>query len=156
MFEGSVYLNDCPGRDKIPIWLIVFGCVSLLQTLINIVKRCFKLLTKDSDDDRERSERDKNYGGRGGNCLESFLSFFLFIWIIIGSVWVFGYWDMYRLANDSCGIDQNCCHPVPYLFSFITLIVIYVCSILVCCCCCCCFCLFALAAGASTSGENDD
>ena len=40
-FSGSVYLDDCPGRKNIPVWMIVFGCVSLVQSIIDIMKRCF-------------------------------------------------------------------------------------------------------------------
>jgi hypothetical protein len=72
----------------------------------------------------------ERYAGRSGNCLESLLSFFLFIWIIIGSAWVFGYYSTFK----DCG--EDCCHPVPYIFSFVTLVVIYTVSFVICCCCC--------------------
>jgi hypothetical protein len=140
---GSVYVHDCEDRKTIPIWLIVFGCVSLVQTVIDLFKRVFK---KKREDEEEGPNRDR-YANRSGNCLESFLSFFLFVWIIIGSAWVFGYYTTFKDCRNLP--NEPCCHPVPYLFSFVTLIVIYSVSLLICCCCCFVFCLTALIGGAT-------
>ena len=62
---GSIYLHDCPGRKNIPIWLIVFGCVSLVQSFIDIGKRCFR---KKNEEDEEGAVRKE--GGRGGEKIE--------------------------------------------------------------------------------------
>ena len=143
---GAVYLDDCPaantsaGGGRIPIWLIVFGCVSVVQTIIGSVKRCCKR-KKDSDDDSQS----RNYAERGGNGFESLISLFLFVWIIVGSVWVFSFYGRFNDCRDNFSGDPFCCHPVPYLFSFSVLIVVYVVSFLACFCCCCVFCLAALA-----------
>ncbi|CAI8051728.1 hypothetical protein GBAR_LOCUS28310 [Geodia barretti] len=136
---GAIYLDDCPDRRIIPIWLIVFGCVSLVQSFIDIGKRCFR---KKNEGDEDGANRER-YAGRSGNCLESILSFFLFIWIIIGSAWVFGYYSRF---ND-CG--EDCCHPVPYIFSFVTLILIYTVSFMICCCCCLTICCAAFIGGSA-------
>lgn len=140
---GAVYFHDCEGEDKIPIWLIVFGVFSLVQTTINLLKRCCKLCRR-KDSEEEEGGSTKN-ASRGGSCLESLISVFLFVWTIVGSVWVFRYYAEYRLCteNDS----TPCCHPVPYLFSFVTLLVMYVFSVLFICCCCCCFLCIAFVAG---------
>lgn len=150
---GSVYLNRCDGDRRIPIWLIVFGCVSLLSTLINIVKRIFKAAHRKVSG-RDEDSDDVDYGKKTGSCLEGLISVFLFIWIIIGSVWVFGFFDEYRRFGcaenaSNPAFDAICCHPVPYLFSFITLLVIYAFSFLSLCCCCCCFVCLAFLVGAS-------
>jgi hypothetical protein len=131
---GSIYIDDCDNSNRIPIWLVVFGCVSLAQTFVNICKRCTQQIAKSSRDHGD-DDSSANSISRGGGCVESFLSGFLFVWIIVGSVWVFSLYDEYR--NNSCA---NCCHPVPYLFSFIVLLVIYTVGALFCCCLCCCFC----------------
>ena len=52
--SGSVYLDDCEDRRTIPIWLIVFGCVSVVQSVIDICKRCFRK----KKDDEEGQVRD--------------------------------------------------------------------------------------------------
>jgi len=144
---GAVYFNDCPGISNLNAWLIVFGSFSLLQTVMNIVRRCL-FRKKDSGDENS----DKNYGSYCFGSLEGLITIFLFVWIIVGSVWVFRYYDTWRnfemCRDPSINPMPPClCHPVPYLFSFITLIVIYSISGLFCLCCCCFFCCAALAAG---------
>ena len=139
---GAVYFNRCPGRYIIPIWLIVFGCVSLLQTFINIIKRIFRKKKQREEEEGGQS----NYADRTGSCLETLISLFLFIWIILGSYWVFGYYGLWR--DESCSSASSLCYcdPVPYLFSYVTLIVIYVTSCIFCCLCCCAFIIIAFAA----------
>ena len=151
---GSIYIDECPGdRNRIPTWLIVFGCVSLAQTFVNICKRCVQQISKGSRDrGSTASDTDEESGNaisRCGGCIESLLSGFLFVWIIVGSVWVFGVYTQYK--NDVC---SECCHPVPYLFSFITLVVFYTIGALFCCCLCCCFCCL-LSVGAAASDDED-
>ena len=132
---GSIFIDDCPASNRIPIWLIVFGCVSLLQTFVNICKRCIQQVTKKSG---EEEEERSNSVSRGGGCIESFLSGFLFVWIIVGSVWVFSLWDDYQIQG--IAMCPDCCHQTVYLFSFSVLLIIYSFGALCCCCFCCCFC----------------
>ena len=147
---GAVYFHQCPLERRIPIWLIVFGCVSLAQTVVNIIKRVLKQLTKKHSGDEERQER--NPVERGGSLLETLFSLFLFIWIIVGSVWIFGNWSEYQSYRENPSMYPAFeCHPVVYLFSFVTLIIIYVVSWLLCICCCALFCIVALVAGARDS-----
>ena len=142
---GSIYIDDCRlGNNRIPIWLVVFGCVSLAQTFINICKQCIQQVTKKSN--REDGESSSNSVSRGGGCIESFLTGFLFVWIIVGSVWVFGIYDDYLAVGSQC---NQCCHPVPYLFSFVVLLVIYTIGALFCCCLCGCFCCLLCLGAAS-------
>lgn len=67
---GAIYLDNCEGRSIIPKWLIVFGSVSVVQTVIDIVKRCFR--TKRNDDE-EGSVRFMWHAGVGcyGLCVDS-------------------------------------------------------------------------------------
>ena len=140
---GSVYLNDCPRRHIIPVWLIVFGCVGLLQTFINIAKRFFRKKKKREEEDESYQS---NYAKRTGSCFETFLIVFLFVWIILGSYWVFGYYYVWRGEECTSSVPNSCCHRVPYLFSYVMLVVIYATSCIFCCCCCCLFCIIALTA----------
>ena len=144
---GAVYFNDCPGIENLRNWLIVFGSFSLFQTVMNIVRRCL-FRKKDSDDENS----DKGYGSYCCGGLEGLITIFLFVWIIVGSVWVFRHYATWRTEemcrDPNINPKPDCyCHPVPYLFSFVTLIVIYSISGLFCLCCCCCFCCAALFAG---------
>lgn len=135
---GFVYLYRCPVNGLIPIWLIIFGLVCLIQTTINVSKRCCYTC-------KCGKEVATDYGGWVGSCIEFFITAFLIAWIICGSVWVFQL--LYSFKENDCmnEVDSDlCCHPVPYLFSYVTLLVIYTVGALVLCCCCCCVSCFTL------------
>lgn len=143
---GSIYFHDCPGRDKIPIWLIVFGVFALVQTTINGMRRCIETCRKAGSADDEDNKK-PSMVNRGGGCCEALVSLFLFAWLIVGSVWVFGYWNTYIYSSQCNPIRENCCAPVLYWFSCCTIIAIYagaLLSLLICCCCCCCVATFVL------------
>ena len=142
---GSVYLSQCEfingsSNTNIPIWLIVFGTASLLQTMVNVCKRCCKCIAKSSSDDDDDDDASK-WISRCGCCIESFFIAFLFVWVIAGSVWVFAAFDDYQLLGSLC---EECCHPVPYVFSFVVLILIYSVGGLFCIGFCCCLCCYAM------------
>lgn len=109
-FLGSIYLYDCTLQNKIPIFLIVFGCVSLLQTCSN----------QRNDDDEDNNEKFSVY-------YEGCMTLFLFIWIIIGSIFTFSAWnDWVDNGRQSCPAGgDNCCSPVLMYFTFSTLLVTY-------------------------------
>lgn len=134
---GSIYINDCVGGNRIPIWLIVFGVVSLLQTFTNVGKRCAQHAAKRSGNGDDNSSRSQTVS-RSGSSFESLLSGFLLVWIIVGSVWVFGIYDDYQLDRLDLSQCPGCCHPVPYLFSFSILLMIYSIGALFCLILCCC------------------
>ena len=137
-----MYINRCQGQPIIPIWLIVFGCVGVLQTAINIIKRFFKNNNNHTDEER-------NYVYTTWNCFETCLSFFLLIWIILGSYWVFGYYTEWLACNELSNPSYCYCHPVPYWFSYVTLVVIYVTSCIFCFVFCFAFIVIAFAAAAA-------
>ena len=68
---GSVYYNKCSIENKIPIILIVYCCVSLLQTNLGV----YKLIIY--------NEKKIRY------VLEGLFHSFLVIWIIVGSYYTF-------------------------------------------------------------------
>ena len=141
---GAVYLHDCTVQDKIPVFLIVFGCVSLFQTCCGICRVAF--CRKNDDEAENRNRCDKSIG-----CCVTLITVFLFVWFIIGNVWVFSAWNKW-VANDrpSCSAGGNdCCNPTLMYFSFSLLLILYGISALVCCCLCCCMCCLILLGGAS-------
>ena len=143
---GAIYLPQCEilndkSNTNIPIWLIVFGTVSLLQTVVNLCKRCCQCLLKDAEDDDDDDNAATKCISCCGCSIESFLIAFLFVWLIAGSVWVFGAFSEYQAPDAGC---TDCCHTVPYLFSFVVLILIYSLGGLVCLVMCCCFCCVAI------------
>lgn len=147
---GSIYIHGCPGQRLIPIWLIVFGCFSLLQTLLNT---CRTVVSCCNNNDDAGNGGDK--ASRGGGCCECIIIMFLFAWLIAGSVWVFGYHG--PLASQPC---VDCCASVPYLFSFWSIIAIFVLSLISCFVCCisfcCCACFLAIAGKSASSSTAWD
>ena len=146
LHSGSVYLTRCEFIDShsntnVPIWLIVFGGVGLLQTIVHVCKHCCQCMYKSSEDDKEGNTM-STLISRCGCCCDSFFIAFQFVWMIVGSVWVFGVYGDYQEMGSAC---VDCCHSVPYLFSFVVLILIYcfgaVLCLGVCCCLCCAFCV---------------
>ena len=136
-------MHNCSISSLVPIFLIVFGCVSLIQTGIHI----FRLCCGRKDD--ERSER----ANQGSNCCETIISIFLFVWIIIGSYWVFSLWNVWN--SSTCNQGAECCDPVLVYFSFVTMLLIYATGILCCCCLVCCvFCCAFFAAGAGAAASS--
>ena len=150
---GSVYLTRCEfindqSNTNVPIWLIVYGGIGLLQTVVRICKQCCLCLCKSSQDDEEENTM-STLISHCGCCCDSFFIVFQFIWLLVGSVWVFGAYGNYQQLGDQC---VDCCHTVPYLFSFVILILIYSLSLgaLLClgtCCCLCCACALFLHSG---------
>ena len=148
-------MGNCEGQRFIPIWLIVFGSVSLLHTIVSSLKYCAKIGAKKTEEDGEN--RNKNLASRGGSGCESLLSVFLFIWTIVGSSWVFTYYYSTWVPND-CNNNYDrllCqCDAVPFLFSYITLIIMYALSLLICFCGCFCIVCLGLIAGVTTTTEE--
>jgi hypothetical protein len=142
---GSVYLHDCNIESRIPIFLIVFGCVSLLQTCFGLIKMA--ICRKDENDNDNRKKK-------SGNFCESLITTFLIIWIIIGSVYVFGAWPTWQLhGSNGCtfpnGTVSNgpyCCNPVLMIFSYVSLIIMYGMTAIFCFCIICCAVLLGMAA----------
>ena len=137
-----MYFNDCDIEPKIPLFLIVFGCVALLQTTMHLFKMC---LCRRKDDEQNSGAREK-----GGNFCESILTLFLFVWIIVGSYYTFNAFNPWnnndKMSCSSGGDSDYCCDPPVMLFSFVVLILIYSIFALSCCCVCCCvFCASFLA-----------
>lgn len=152
---GAIYINDCEGQRFIPIWLVVFGSVSVFHTLVSSFKYVAKIIAKKTDDEENTNEK---RASRGGNCCESILSLFLFIWTIVGSVWVFGYfygvWSPFDCTNNFDRVICRC-NPVVFTFSYAILIVMYAVSLLICCCGCFCIVCIGLFAAGAASGDDD-
>ena len=154
---GAVYLGQCGMQPKIPIFLIVLGAVGLLNTIINLAKQSSKRMATRLQGGGEEGGQSAT---RGGNCAECFIGVFLFAWLIVGSVWVFGNWtefnhfkgnafcaSHYDFNNQTTSAVTNyisCCHPVVYLYSFVVLVLTYVFPICLCCLCMWFVCCLAL------------
>lgn len=122
---GSIYLHRCPANIQFPIWMIVFGVFGLILIAIDVTNFC-------------RIGK-KNNGVKGKDCRQlvsicfGFFPVIYALLYIIGNIWVFQCFN---------GVDLDaCCHPVPYYFSFVTLIVMNSINALYLCCFCWIFCI---------------
>ncbi|CAB3982968.1 Hypothetical predicted protein [Paramuricea clavata] len=106
---GAKYKDDCPVEHKIPIWLIVSGVVALFQGLFAPAFR--------NDGKSERTS------GRGiFQAVGLIINIFQMVWLIIGSVWVYGNYE--PSYNEADG--DMFCNETVYLFSFWILNVTYI------------------------------
>ena len=134
----------------------MYGSVSLAYSLVNIFKSVF--CRNKNRQGRERAEEEKpSPMKRCANSLEGLFNTFLFVWLIIGSVWVLGKYDDWDNdgrpnCNGTTDESDNCCHEGTFLFAFIFIIVMWSLLFLLICCCCSCVCLLLACAG--KSGER--
>ncbi|CAJ0599273.1 unnamed protein product [Cylicocyclus nassatus] len=120
---GALHLHDCRINPMIPIWLIVSGSTSLVQSALSPIAKseaasCFTILAR---------------------ALLGLLSLFHFVWLILGSVWVYGAYG--KVSYEPVSVDY--CDKATFLFPFIVLTIAYSLIALLCvtlCCLCCCAC----------------
>eukprot|EP00118_Oscarella_pearsei_P028767 m.2883 g.2883 ORF g.2883 m.2883 type:complete len:216 (+) comp8948_c0_seq1:120-767(+) len=131
---GAIYLDDCPCKRYIPIYLIVAGCFGIVKTSISLTRRSF-CRDKDSDDDESYEKKKKE------NPFEMILNCFLFAWFIAGNVWIYSIYTTYCDNGVGCGCE---CDKTLYLYAFWLTTSMYIligsviaCSCLVCMCAIC-------------------
>ena len=167
-FVGALHLNDCDLDDRIPIWMIVFGSVSVAYTLVNI----FKSICCRIKEDKKTTEYTHSYLYQKDNSqskalnsftriIETLFKLFLLIWLIIGSVWVLGKYDDWNSAHrPNCnGLPDDsdkCCHEGMFLFAFIFIIVAWSIFFLVIFCAWCCICLICMLSSAPKAAPESE
>ncbi|XP_065104601.1 transmembrane protein 272-like [Paramisgurnus dabryanus] len=125
---GSVYLNDCPKQNYIPIYVLVCGVFGVVLSLLACQ-------------------------GEGGHSTLSLLCSlwnalvctFLFCWLISGSVWIY---SIYPPNYNQTMTGDLYCNKTLYLFAFWTTTVGYILLALVLligCCRCIGYCICGLA-----------
>jgi len=144
--------------------MIVYGSVALAFSIINIFKSCVCPNKKKKREGEQESSDNKPSGANScANSIEGLLNLFLFIWLIIGSVWVLGKYDDWDDLNrpDCDGLTtadgdlyDNCCHKGTFLFAFIFIICMWSLGFLIICCSCTCICLMLGCAGAASSTNS--
>ncbi|XP_072000749.1 transmembrane protein 272-like [Engystomops pustulosus] len=112
---GAIYFNDCPGQYLIPYYLIISGVAALLFLSMT----CLPCV----DEDQVTSVNLTTL------CAQSFILLFLFVFFIVGNVWV------YSLSRESWDdpSSQKRCHRVLYLYAFWTITLCHLCfAVLLC------------------------
>ena len=147
-----MHIGDCDLDERIPKWMVVYGSVSLAFSLVNIFKSIFCSNRKRQNRERGSSDDEQSPLNKFANSIEGIFNFFLFIWLIIGSVWVLGKYDEWDDAgrpncNGLSTDSDKCCHEGTFLFAFIFIITMWSLGFLIICCVCSCACLILAFAG---------
>ncbi|XP_041842617.1 transmembrane protein 272-like [Melanotaenia boesemani] len=128
---GSVYLNDCPRQQYIPIYLIVSGVFGLILGVLSCLPCA-----------QEPEDGTVNLLSRICTAWNSLTSFFLFCWFITGNVWIY---SIYEPNYNKTATDVNLyCNKTLYLFAFWTTTLVYILLglfLVIGCCVLFCFCL---------------
>lgn len=113
---GCIYLHKCSLEPKIPIWMIVYGAAALIVLVFNVMS-----LTWDCIANRGKDLANRTHGNLF-DVFSSLLGLFLFIWLIVGSVWIFAPYTVYNGAGrPNCSVAPEspiCCERPIYLFAF--------------------------------------
>ena len=122
LYSGSQHLNECPIEPFIPLFLIIFGAVSIVLIVIEIYNQSQK-----------RVQGDKYKRGQGKTIVEGVLCIILLVWFLAGIIWVY---LTYPVDNMDTSSDLYCDKKV-YLFAVGLLVagMIFACLILVYCSC---------------------
>ncbi|KAF5298230.1 hypothetical protein FQR65_LT09741 [Abscondita terminalis] len=113
---GILRKDECPVQNKIPLYFIVAGSVGLLSKILPFINRKLDFYFID--------------------VLVSLLYLFEFVWIILGSVWIYSIYP----PNYNPAVGPYCDKTV-YLLGFwlLTLQWIFLAITFIVICFCCCF-----------------
>ena len=154
---GAVHLDDCDLDDRIPIWMVVHGSLSVAYVLVSIFKLICCSNQKREGIEGTDSENKPSAMNSRVRFIENSLDLIQFVWLIVGSVWVLGKYDDWDDAGrpDCDGLPgdiDKCCNEGMFLFAFIYIIIIW--SILFLMICCMCSCLCCCVGFAYTRGQS--
>lgn len=124
---GSLYIKKCSFQIMIPIWLIVFGALSIIKNLSTLIQRIKALNNGDS-----------NYSSTVVNVFDSFMALFLFIWFLCGNYWVYHEREKVQYLDPTQ--IGTFCNKTTYLLAFWIITSIYIligAAILLFCCTIC-------------------
>ncbi|WAR21510.1 hypothetical protein MAR_015484 [Mya arenaria] len=94
---GAVYLDECEYEPLVPIYVLVSGCSGFFTVLLGRLK---------PNKDIQRSKQSKSSLDKFLVFLGGLAAVFSFVWLICGSVWVFG---NYSDVMNGCPGSPNCC-----------------------------------------------
>ncbi|KAG8234951.1 hypothetical protein J437_LFUL015519 [Ladona fulva] len=106
---GSMYFNDCPQGEYIPVYLVVGGGFGVFKQLLYISS---KVRPRDEEQPEERMRQSN---------MQTLINCFMLGWFIIGSVWVF---KEYEPSYDPSREDY--CNRTLYLFAFWLITSVYI------------------------------
>lgn len=110
---GSMYIKNCTFQIMIPIWLIVFGSLSIIKNLSTLIQRIKSLKSSES-----------NYSSTVLNVFDSFMALFLIVWFLCGNYWV--YHDKNLVQYTDKMSEATYCNKTTYLLAFWIITSIYI------------------------------
>ena len=131
---GAVHKDDCKLDDRIPKWMIVCGSVALAFNVFRIAKSCIRLCVCSGNGEDNSENKSQLIVKFCNKLIEGLIGLFLFIWMIIGSVWVLGkYGDWNDLHRPDCDgltpadgdLYDKCCHEGTFLFAYAYIICVW-------------------------------
>ncbi|UJR25537.1 hypothetical protein I4U23_006883 [Adineta vaga] len=127
---GLYYKGQCPIDQRIPTYMIVAGICGLALVGLSIfLALTFMCFISDSTA--------LTLLASCGVCLNILatliISVFVFIWFILGCVWVF---SVHKIVQFDHSLEPNYCQPVLYKWTFALLIITIVWAFLQCCLSC--------------------
>ncbi|KPP58797.1 hypothetical protein Z043_123345 [Scleropages formosus] len=139
---GALYLKECPLKDYIPIYLVVWGVFSITLSLLSCLP-----CTQESEGQEQRP--------LSSLCTawNSLVSIFLFCWFIAGNVWIYSIYP----PNYDGSNGAPYCNKTLYLFAFWTTTLVYIlvgAALVVCCCVLLCMCLLGRGGPGATYDED--
>jgi len=127
---GSIYVKNCSFQIMIPIWLIVFGALSIIKNLSTLIQRIKALNNGESNSSTVL------------NVFDSFMALFLIVWFLCGNYWVYHDRNLVQYSDPSN--EETFCNSTTYLTAFwvITSIYIVIGAGILLFCCTVCFTIF--------------
>lgn len=110
---GSLYLKECTFQIMIPIWLIVFGALSIIKNLSTLIQRIKALKSVDS-----------NYSSTVLNVFDSFMALFLIVWFLCGNYWIYHDNELVQYTDKLA--EATYCNKTTYLVAFWVITSIYI------------------------------
>jgi len=115
---GILNIQDCKIDFKIPIWLIVTGCIGILYLIIRILASI--QLRK-----RNIKTRSHQVDPYYITYLTLLLSLFQFVWFLCGNAWIL---SVYNSVNTTPSSTSNTCNRICYLFAFWSILACWICA----------------------------
>jgi hypothetical protein len=117
-------VSACPIEPRVPIYLVVSGAINLASVLFTIVASFLHI-----------KEKDDNIIGffyvTFSAVIIMIFQLFNFIWLILGTVWLFSVFNEVQYANMN---EQTYCQRNIYQYTLVSIILQYVIPVLICFC----------------------
>ena len=121
---GGSNVFSCPIEYRIPIYLIVIATVNLSIIILKSIGLALHV-----------KDKDQNLCGfftmTGFATMINIFQIFNFVWVIVGSVWVF---SIYSRVQHEQREATNYCQANVYQYAFFSIILQYIVPFVICCC----------------------